>query len=312
MEILNYSSEGIENIKSILPVGLKADRLIVFPDICKVRWRIPTGIAVLTTQENWRKFAISDVGCGMLLCKSELKATDFDKNLWNELYYKIKAAGKEIGDLGIGNHFIDALKSKTDENLYFLIHCGIDKDIELLENLSINNHTEFDNYYNSIIQRAEESRYAIYEIIQSIFGNLDYMFDRNHNHYENTEEGVIIRRGAVKITPNQLTVIPSNLCGEVALVKATDKISETLFSLSHGTGRLIDRDETDKVKNINYSVLREKLYIPSMIPNEKLKMDTPDCYRDLDSCLELINNLIQIEDKYTIIGYLGQINDDII
>ena len=304
MEIINYSQEKSEKILSMLPDGLKAEKVIVLPDICKVRWRIPTGMVVLTKQENWRKYAISDVGCGMLFCQSDIKATDFDTNFWDKLYYKIKTKGKEIGDLSIGNHFIDALKSKTDGNLYFLIHSGVDKDIELLENLSINNHTEFDNYYKSIIQQAEESRYAIFAIIESVFGNLKFIFDRNHNHYENTEDGVIIRRGAVKIEPNQLTVIPSNLCGEVALVKATDKISKTLFSLSHGTGRIIARTETDKVKNIDCSFLREKLYIPSMIPNENLKMDTPDCYRDLDSCLELIDNLIQVEDRYTVIGYL--------
>jgi len=105
-----------------------------------------------------------------------------------------------------------------------------------------------------------------------------------------------------------LTIIPSNLCGEVALVKATSKVSKTLFSLSHGTGRLIGRDETDKIKNIDYKFLREKLYIPPMIPNENLKMETPDCYRDLNSCLELIDNLIQIENRYKIIAYLGQLN----
>jgi len=302
MEVINYSQEKAEKILSMLPNGLRAEKVIVLPDICKVRWRIPTGMVALTKQEDWRKYAISDVGCGMLLCQSDM--TDFNASLWDELYYKIKTAGKEIGDLNIGNHFINALKSKTDRKLYFLIHCGVDKDIELLENLSINNHTEFDDYYKSIIQRAEESRYAIFEMIKSVFGNLKFTLDKNHNHYENTEDGVIIRRGAVKIEPNQLTVIPSNLCGEVALVKATDKVSKTLFSLSHGTGRLIGREEMDKVKDVDYRELREKLYIPSMIPNENLKMDTPDCYRDLDSCLELIDNLIQVEDRYTIIGYL--------
>lgn len=291
----------------MLPMGLNASRIIVFPDICKVRWRIPTGMAILTTQKNWRKFAISDVGCGMLLCKSNIKAKDFDKILCDELYYKI-ISSKHIGDLGTGNHFIDVLKSKTDESLYFLVHCGGDKNIALLEKWAINNYAAFDNYYDTIIQRAKESRYAIYEMIQSIFGKLEFMLDRNHNHYENTEGGVIIRRGAVKILPNETTIIPSNLCGDVALVKATDKISDVLFSISHGTGRLIAREETDKIRNININVLREKVYIPSMIPNENLKMDTPDCYRDLDSCLQLIDDLIQVDDKYTIIGYIGQMN----
>ena len=193
MEIINYSQEKSEKILSMLPNGLKAEKVIVLPDICKVRWRIPTGMVVLTKQEDWRKFAISDIGCGMLLCQSDIKATDFDTNVWDELYYKLKAAGKEIGDLSIGNHFIDALKSKTDGNLYFLIHCGVDKNIELLENLSINNYAEFGNYCKSIIQQAGESRYAIFEIIKSVFGNLKFILNKNHNHYENTENGVIIR-----------------------------------------------------------------------------------------------------------------------
>lgn len=308
VQIINHSSKTNNEIQLMLPIGLNASKIIVFPDICKVRWRIPTGMAVLTTQKDWRKFAISDVGCGMLLCKSNINAKDFDTNAWDELYYKIKSAGKKIGDLGIGNHFIDALKSKLDKKLYFLIHCGVNKDIELLEKLAITDVVRFDDYYNSVIRQAEESRYAICEIIQSLFGRLEFMFDRSHNHYENIEDGVIIRRGAVKILPNQTTIIPSNLCGEVALVKAKDKISETLFSISHGTGRLIGREETDKIKNIDINVLREKVYIPSMIPNKNLKMDIPDCYKDLDSCLQLIDDLIQVKDKYIIIGYIGQIN----
>ena len=107
VEIINYSQEKSEKILSMLSDGFKAEKVIVLPDICKVNWRIPTGMVVLIKQEDWRKFAISDVGCGMLFCQSDIKATDFNTNLWDELYYKLKVAGKDIGDLSIGNHFIE-------------------------------------------------------------------------------------------------------------------------------------------------------------------------------------------------------------
>jgi len=43
-----------------------------------------------------------------------------------------------------------------------------------------------------------------------------------------------------------------------------------------------------------------------MIKNESIKTDAPFCYRDLDSCLALIDNLIHIDKRFSVFAYLGQ------
>jgi hypothetical protein len=43
-----------------------------------------------------------------------------------------------------------------------------------------------------------------------------------------------------------------------------------------------------------------------MIANDNIKTDAPFCYRDLDSCLALIDGLITIEKRFRVFAYLGQ------
>jgi hypothetical protein len=307
MEIVNYSLEKYEQVVLMLPQKLLAEKVIIFPDICKVDWRIPTGVVILTKQVDWREYAISDIGCGMLLCKSQIKADTFDKSLWDEVLIKLKNEGGKCGDLASGNHFVDAIKSQKDGYLYFLIHCGAYKNVEKLETC-VRRYNEFDRYYNFIFNQAKENRYHIYEILKTVFGNIECIFDKSHNSIERTDDGVIIRRGAVKVQNDELSVIPSSLCGEIALVRASNSTLKTLFSLCHGTGRTIGRDEVIKCQNdIDYNSVRNKVYIPHEIKNESLKMDMPCCYKDLESCLALIHDFVELEDKYSVVGYLGHI-----
>ena len=65
-------------------------------------------------------------------------------------------------------------------------------------------------------------------------------------------------------------------------------------------------DAKEFASSFDYDALREKIYIPAMIANENIKTDAPFCYRDLDSCLALIDNLVRIDKRYTVFAYLGQ------
>ena len=79
MNIKNYSAEPIHKLYSWIPNGLNAEEIIFFPDACLGKSPLPTGTVVKTKQEDWRKFAVSDCGCGMLLAKSKIKKSEFDK-----------------------------------------------------------------------------------------------------------------------------------------------------------------------------------------------------------------------------------------
>ena len=124
MDIINLSSEPIGKLHSWIPHGLEADRIVFLPDACPGKSPLPTGTAVLTRQPDWRRFAVSDCGCGMRLLSSSVPPRDLDRGAWDELAKRLRANKGGLGDLGGGNHFLDALAPYHEGPLHFLIHTG--------------------------------------------------------------------------------------------------------------------------------------------------------------------------------------------
>lgn len=307
MEIINFSSEPLSKLYSWLPNDLDAEKVIFFPDACPGKSPLPTGVVVYTKQNDWREFAVSDCGCGMLLVKSLVSRSEFKREEWDKIYFDLKHNKGQLGDLGSGNHFLDALEAYDDKYIYFLIHTGSRNESKIVDHL-IDCPDEFDLTFSGVSDWAKNNRRAIADIVAKYFGPLDILIERSHNNFELTEHGVIIRKGAVKIMPDELAVIPSNLDGDVVLVKATEKVSGTLNSLNHGTGRLMSRSEAKQhSENYDYNELRSRIYIPEMIKNASIKTEAPFCYRDLDACIALLGDLVAIEKRFSPFAYLGQI-----
>ncbi len=306
MEIINYSAEPLNKVYGWLPHDLEAEKVIFFPDACPGKSPLPTGTVVFTKQENWRKFAISDCGCGMLLCETNITKGEFKKENWDNIYYDIQANKGKLGDLGSGNHFLDAIESYTDDKISFLIHTGSRNESKLVDDLN-DNPNKFDTKFLEVCEWAKDNRFAIFRILEKYFGRLNLVLDKNHNHFEMTDEGVIIRKGAVRVEAGEQTVVPSNMNGDIVLITATSEVENTYNSLCHGTGRVMSRGEAKEfAQHFDYIKLREEIYIPEMIANDNIKTDAPFCYRDLDSCLALIDNLIKIDKRYSVFAYLGQ------
>lgn len=135
MDVINYSAEPLNKVYGWLPHDLRAERVIFFPDACRGKSPLPTGTVVYTQQDDWRKFAISDSGCGMLMCQADLTKTDFKREKWDQIYFDIQANKGKLGDLGWGNHLLDALESYTDNKIYFLIHTGSRSESKLVDDL---------------------------------------------------------------------------------------------------------------------------------------------------------------------------------
>jgi len=242
MEVINYSAEPLNKVYGWLPHDLTAEKVIFFPDACPGKSPLPTGTVVFTKQENWRKFAVSDCGCGMLLCETTIPKSDFKKENWDKIYFDIQANKGKLGDLGSGNHFLDAIESYTDDNISFLIHTGSRNESKLVDDL-IDNPKKFDTKFLDVCEWAKDNRFAIYKILEKYFGKLNILLDKNHNHFEITEDGVIIRKGAVRVEAGEQTVVPSNMNGDIVLITATDEVKNTYNSLCHGTGRVMSRGE---------------------------------------------------------------------
>lgn len=307
MQVINYSAEPLNKVYGWLPHDLRAECVIFFPDACPGKSPLPTGTVVYTEQPDWRKFAVSDCGCGMLLCQAtSLSKQDFDPAAWDRVGHALQANKGKLGDLGSGNHFLDALESYTDDGLYFLIHTGSRNESKLVDDL-IDQPKRFDAKFGEVCAWAAANRMAIFQMLEKYFGRLHLILDKNHNHFEQTSQGVIIRKGAVKVQPGEQTVVPSNMNGDVVLISATQQVDQTYHSLCHGTGRVMSRSEAKSfAAEFDYAALRQRIYIPEMISNESIKTDAPFCYRDLDSCLDLIAPLIQVEKRFSVLAYLGQ------
>jgi RNA-splicing ligase RtcB len=307
MKIRNYSSEPLNKLYGWLPSGLEAEEVVFFPDACPGRSPLPTGTVVFTKQADWRKYALSDVGCGMQLLKSEVAKKDFKPEIWDEIYIDLKDNKGKLGDLGSGNHFLDALESYDDDYIYFLIHTGSRNESGIVDDL-IDNPDAFDKKFEEVIDWAKQNRSGIAKILIKHFGDLEVIVDRNHNHFEITNEGVIIRKGAVHVNKGELAILPSNLDGDVVLVRATEKVNEVYNSLNHGTGRVMSRSDAKLIAfNYDYDALRSRIYIPPMISDASIKTETPFCYRNLDECLALIDDLIIIEKRFSPFAYIGQV-----
>ena len=121
MEVINYSAEPVCKLYGWLPNDLRAEKVIFFPDACPGRSPLPTGTVVHTMQNNWRKLAVSDCGCGMLLVKSSISRDEFKREKWDKIYFDLKLNKGQLGDLGSGNHFLDALEAYDDKYIYLAL-----------------------------------------------------------------------------------------------------------------------------------------------------------------------------------------------
>lgn len=308
MEMVNLSgiAEGI--LYSWLPQNLDAEKVVFFPDACPGKSPLPTGTVVMLKRQDWRRFAVSDVGCGMRLLKSEISRDQFTKEKWNKVADLLKENKGRLGDLGGGNHFLDALEPYLDKTLYFLIHTGSRNESGLVDDL-IEYPDKFDQEYIRITQWAHDNRCNVQEALEKVFGPLELILDLPHNSYEILTEGnVIIRKGAVRMVPGGLSILPSHMSGDVALIKACESIGAAMFSMSHGTGRKMSRSEAKIFGDqFDFQSLRSRILMPEEIDDSSMRTEGPFAYRDLDECLMLLDGYVETIERFSVVAYLGHL-----
>ncbi|MBT3380186.1 MAG: hypothetical protein HN742_02905 [Lentisphaerae bacterium] len=305
MKITNLSAEPEGVLRSWLPPALCADHVVFLPDACPGKSPLPTGTAVLTRQEDWRQFAVSDCGCGMRLLKSTLTLSDLTGQLWDEIAGAIRRNRGGLGDLGGGNHFIDALLPYDEEQLFLLIHTGSRAESGTVDGL-VDCPGAFDREFRRVIAWAEANRAAVQETVESLVGPTQLILDLPHNTFEPTTDGTVIRKGAVRLGPGEFAIIPSHMSGDASLVKATSLIEEVLSSMSHGTGRTMSRSDAKvAARSFDFAGLRERLVLPSFVQDSSLTTEVPMAYRDLDDCLALVPAYIEEVKRFAVCAYAG-------
>ena len=307
MKITNLSAEPEGVLRSWLPHNLKAQHVVFLPDACPGKSPLPTGTAVLTDQHDWRAFALSDCGCGMRLLKSSIPSESLTQEVWDEAADRIRQNKGRLGDLGGGNHFLDALLPYGSDHLYFLIHTGSRQESGIVDGL-VDTPARFDAEFERVVAWAASNRAEIQSNLEDILGPLEVVLDLPHNTFEKTQAGTIIRKGSVKLEPTDTTVIPSHMSGDVLLVRATDRIKEVLCSMSHGTGRTMSRsDAKTAAVSYDFEALRRAVMMPSSLSNASLRTERPFAYRDLDECMALVAGFVEEVERFSVIAYAGHL-----
>lgn len=308
MKVTNLSAEPLGRLHSWIPHDLRAEEIVFLPDACPGKSPLPTGTAVLTRQEDWRRFAISDCGCGMRLVRSSLEVKSLNKTRWNAVADHLRANKGALGDLGGGNHFLDALAPYADGPLYFLIHTGSRNESGHVDAL-IDKPATFDKTFDQVVQWAADNRATIHERIERVFGETELILDLPHNTYEQRTDGsVVIRKGSVRLSSGELSILPSHMSGDVVLIRGNDRVGEVLYSMSHGTGRRMSRSDCKPFADAyDYASLRSSILIPDGVEDSSLRTDGPFAYRDLDECLGLIAEYIEVVTRFAVVGYMAHL-----
>jgi hypothetical protein len=308
MDLINLSAEPLGRLHSWIPHDLAADKIVFLPDACPGKSPLPTGTAVLTRQADWRKFAVSDCGCGMRLLRSTVEPSDLDRSRWDQVASLLRDNKGRLGDLGGGNHFLDALEPYDDGPIHFLIHTGSRNESGHVDAF-VDSPTRFDAEFDRVVAWASDNRGAIHDVLARVFGCVDLILDLPHNTYEILDDGaVIIRKGSVQIQPGGRSVLPSHMSGDVVLVEATERVGEILNSISHGTGRKMSRGDCKPLADtFDFAALRQTLLIPTGVNDSSLRTDGPFAYRDLDECLSLIDAYVKPVKRFSVIGYMGHL-----
>jgi len=308
VDVINLSAEPDWKLHTWLPHGLRAEQVVFLPDACPGKSPLPTGAAVLTSQTDWRRYAVSDCGCGMRLVRSSLAANELDVERWDQLAKLLRANKGKLGDLGGGNHFLDALAPYDDGPLHFLIHTGSRNESGLVDQY-IDDAVTFDREFARVVAWAADNRSAIHDAVERVFGRVELVLDLPHNTYEMLDNGsVIIRKGSVRIRPGELSVIPSHMTGDAVLVRATARVRDILSSMSHGTGRRMSRSDCKPLADhFDFQKMRRQVLIPTGVENASLRTDGPYAYRELDECLALISEYVEEIQRFAVVGYMGHL-----
>lgn len=308
MHVVNLSAEPLGILHLWIPGDLEAERIVFLPDACPGKSPLPTGTAVLTRQANWRKFAVSDCGCGMRLLRSNLSPSELDLARWDRVADLLRRNKGGLGDLGGGNHFLDALEPHGDGPLHFLVHTGSRNESGHVD-AYVDSPDRFDSEFDRVVKWAADNRAAIHDAINQVFGNVELVLDLPHNTYQIQDDGAaLIRKGSVHVEPGDLAILPSHMLGDVVLVRASDRVVDILNSISHGTGRKMSRSDCKPLADgFDFAAMRQQVMIPKGVNNSSLRTDGPFAYRDLDECMSLMDGYVEAVARYSVIGYMGHL-----
>lgn len=318
------------------------EKLVICPDVHQ-GYDIPIGAAALMKGYVWPGAVGYDINCGMsfintgltlgqldlvkyedrldffnelqkavpLLEQSKSTGVRFDKfpngandkNYANAIFAK---ANKQLGTLGLGNHFTSLVENSADE-VGIVLHTGSRKPGWLVADYwmkKAKTHGESNNglwmfpfkselgqgyladmhwAYNWAHLNRELIMKAVLNLLSLDWkGEQDGIINETHNTATvlDDEGTILYRKGATPADDGVYGIIPGNMRDGVFVVKGRGN-EEYLSTCSHGAGRRLSRKKAKK--QVDWQALVEEMKALDILVNvrEENCDESPEAYKDL-------------------------------
>ena len=243
--------------------------------------------------------------------------TDHGKEIAIKKSYK-----HALGSLGGGNHFIE-IGSDEEDNAWIVIHCGsrgVGHGIATHymkaanpEGKAKDGHWGFDvnsqqgmDYIQDLnwaLDYALENRKEIMTRVLGCIGEAlnmpcweffvddSELINRNHNHATLRDDLWIHRKGATHAELGMMGVIPGNMRDGSFIVKGKG-CKESLFSSSHGAGRVLGRKQAKK--ELSMDDFKKEMDGVTALVDEKTLDESPFAYKNIFDVMQLQSDLVEV------------------
>lgn len=224
---------------------------------------------------------------------------------------------KQLGSLGSGNHFIE-IGADENDSVWIIVHSGSRgvghavathyMKLASGDGKAREGNFGFDadsslgaSYINDLefcLAFALENRKEIVRRIKTIVSSFcegsaywESLINRNHNHAEFNGEFWIHRKGATHAEKGMYGVIPGNMRDGSFIVVGKGN-PDSLYSSSHGAGRVLGRKEAAKVLNVHD--FKETMSEVTAKVGESTLDESPFAYKDIFEVMRLQSDLVEV------------------
>ncbi len=290
------------------------DTLVRFPDGEFKRDSIPNSTVWVYNPAGHKydpEILGGDAGCGI----AAFFIDEVDpKEAADTIFEKLN--GKGI--LGRGNHFVDICgaydsaspdtKPKAPHNILLVHTHGDNKDTTMPATIAEAQKRQ---------QYAEEFREYLGQQLAADIGSKRCQLFGNwtHNSVEQTQEGIIYRKGIVKVQPLKVHILPESIGAMVLFYTVADSHPLQLppyLSMPHATGRAGPRGEM-KVSLEEVKKMRRQPsmpYIPAGISDTALRSEHPSCFNNDEKIFRKLgveNNFYTSVGQCQVLSYVGKV-----
>ncbi len=220
-----------------------------------------------------------------------------------------------LGTLGGGNHFIE-IDTDADGEGYLIIHSGsrhlgkevaeyyMERGHKYLQKQGIEVPFEMTFLTDELLTdylhdlklvqeyAALNRQIMIKEICKGMKWKIKEQVSCIHNYIEETENGTILRKGAISAKKNEEVIIPINMRDGVILGKGKGN-AEWNCSAPHGAGRLSTREQAMNSHTVSEFKASMKGIYSSCINKDTLD-EAPFAYRNIDYIRQAVEDTVEI------------------